>query len=96
MTFPKGLFRWLAILTMDVGAVVVMLAMLGLVDSYLTGPFAHVVLKVALPPAALMAGAAAVLVGAVARRRVDRHSPLSSARPNEELKPAAPPSNLVE
>lgn len=95
MTFPKTLFRWLAILTMDVGAVVVVLALLGFVDS-LTGPFAHVVFKVALPPAALVAGAAAVLVGAVARRRVDRYSPLSSARPNEELKPTATPSSLVE
>ena len=95
MTHPKTLFRWLAILAMDIGAVVVLLALLGFVDSSLTGPFAHVVLKAALPPGALLAGTAAVLVGAVALRRVNRHSTLSAARPNEELKPPAPPGSLV-
>jgi hypothetical protein len=85
MTIPRTLFRWLAILTMDAGAAVTVLALLGFVDSSLTGPFAHVLLKVALPPAALMAGAGAVLVGAVARRRVDRPARLSSARPDGEL-----------
>ena len=87
------LLRWLAILTMDAGGIVVLLGVLGLLKASFTGQFANVIPTFASPPAALLAGAAAVVVGAVARRRVDRSS-LSSARTEDEL--SSTPQNRLE
>lgn len=76
---------------MVVGAVPFVAAALALIRD-LPGAHTIVIPNVDARPETLLAGAALCAFGAFTRRRLSVASP----RPNEELKPTAPQSSLVE
>lgn len=80
MTLPARGKRWVGTGLMGSGTVVVMASVLDLLRSMIGGPFANLVPNLPLGPTALLFGAGAIVVGAVARRRATRHVPSIACR----------------
>ena len=96
MTLMQRLLRGVTTVGMVGGSMVLVGASLALIRPGLTGLLADVVPNLPMAPIVPVAAAATIVASAWTRRRVLRDSRLPSPRLNEELKPAATQSSVVE